>query len=78
MTLYTREDLDSYAYLSKKYWEAANAAEKLMQAGTDGVELKYTLKQVDLIKGMINDLGLDVPDDKAKELGFLEGTKGNE
>jgi hypothetical protein len=56
--------------------EMTDEADNLYQKSDDknavmnGIEWKYLLTQVKTTKGMMDELGTEVPDDKAKELGF--------
>jgi hypothetical protein len=76
MKLYSIEDVHNYHYLMNKYMELADESEKLYQDNEDknaianSIELKYLLTQIKTAKDMMNDLGTEVPDDKAKALGF--------
>lgn len=74
MRLYSVEDVHNYHFLANKYLELADDAEKIMQEkgchGKDGIELKFALTQIKTAKDMMDELGTEVPDDKAKELGF--------
>ena len=72
MRLYSRKNLRDYRFLEKKYSEVCVTADMLMRTGIEGAELKFALKQLDLLKDMMEKLGVEVPDDKAKELGFGE------
>jgi len=75
MRLYSANDVRDYHYLSNKYSEITDTIAKQEEgrASVDvinTIECKYHLKLIMATKEMMNDLGVEVPDDKAKELGF--------
>lgn len=75
MRLYTMHDVQDYIFLNGRYEEAANKAEEAMKKNEgkgqcDSIEQRFYLKQLMGTKELIDDLGVEVPDDKAKEWGF--------
>lgn len=75
MVLYTKKDLNDYVFLRDKFQKAVAELDlyikgKQSQNLEDDIENKFGLQNIKMITDMIEELGIDVPDDKAKELGF--------
>ena len=75
MRLYSENDLRDYRYLSSKYDEITDKIAKQEEGRSsvdvlNTIECKYHLKLIMATKEMMDPLGVEVPDDKAKELGF--------
>ena len=72
MRLYTVDDVQDYHFLANKYMELASVAEKAMKErdSADSINVKFALTSVKLAKDMMDNLGTEVPDDKAVALGF--------
>jgi hypothetical protein len=69
------QDVQDYLYLVRRYDEAANKAEEAMKKNegkgkSDSIEQRFYLTQLKVAKEMRDDLGIEVPDEKAKEWGF--------
>lgn len=74
MKLYSLNDMRDFHFLTDKYFEMTDVAEKALKksGSADSIEVKFALTSVKLAKDMMDNLGIEVPDDKAKELGFAE------
>jgi hypothetical protein len=75
MVLYTKKDLNDYVFLQDKFQKAVAGLDsyiegKQSQNLVDDIENKFGLQNIKMIKNMMDELGIDVPDDKAKALGF--------
>lgn len=74
MKLYSEKDVRDFHFLANKYMELADNVEKVMKEKPSrsefDIECKFALTQVQTTKDMMDNLGIEVPDDKAKELGF--------
>lgn len=75
MRLYSEKDLKDYTFLVEKYTQMVDRCEKYIN-GNQGVvlentiESKFYLSLMKTTKELMDALGVDVPDDKAKEIGF--------
>ena len=65
--LYTEQDVNDIRFLQNKYQELTNAC--VEDDFELEIERKLVLHQIKTIKDMIDELGTEVPDDKARELG---------
>jgi hypothetical protein len=77
MRLYSMQDVKDYLFLISQYDEATSNVEGAMKKNSrkgqsDSVEQRFYLTQCKMIKDMMDELGVEVPDDKANELGFGE------
>ena len=72
MRLYTVDDVQDYHFLANKYMELASVAEKAMKErdSANSIDVKFALTMIQTTKGMMDNLGIEVPDDKAVALGF--------
>lgn len=66
MKLYSEKDLRDYHFLADKYCELSD---KIPIEQID-IARRFLLMQIKMTKDMMDELGTEVPDDKAKELGF--------
>lgn len=76
MKLYTWQDMCDYEYLLVKKWQIANESrainEGILAGGEERIARKFNAAVLNAIKQLTADLGTDVDENKAKELGFDE------
>jgi len=75
MKLYASKDMKDYLYLSNRYNEMTTRYENYSKGKqpidyVNSIESKFYLSMIKATKDMMENLGVEVPDDKAKELGF--------
>jgi ribosome assembly protein YihI (activator of Der GTPase) len=78
MRLFSRKDLHDYIFLTKKYNEIVDVLENQIKAKSheeliDDIEQKFALTQLKVAKELMDELGIEVSSDKARELGFRVG-----